>query len=134
MAKIQKEKRIEELSKLPVAELAEKLIDAEAANEKANNDKTALEKQLAEEKKAHIKTKGSLDSALELNDELQEKAEKAGSDKLPVVKINKEKYQVTMPAFRFQGNVYKAAQLEKDPELCQKLLEEGSGVLRLIGE
>lgn len=148
MAKTNKEKRIEELSKLTVAELASNLYDAEeeiqsankaladeeTAHKKTTTEKELAEKTLADEKTAHEKTKEKLEATLQLNDELQVKAEKGNPKQLPIVTVNKEKYQVTMPAFQWAGTIYKAAQLEKDPDLCKVLVKEGSSVLKLIEE
>jgi len=85
-----------------------------------------LKKELAEEKKARAasdKAKAEVEEAFhDAVAKLEEKdAEAAASTALPIVTIDKVKYQVTIPKFKFKGKEYTAKDVKEDKGLAAEL-------------
>ena len=104
-----------------VAELQEQLATAEAKNSADQAVISELNKKVSEQ-----------DAIIaELNQKVAEQ-DKAVKAEFPVVKIEKQSYQVVIPKFIFNGTEYKAADVKKDADLAKALLEEKSAVLQPI--
>ncbi|HQW95339.1 MAG TPA: hypothetical protein PKX86_09620 [Bacteroidia bacterium] len=88
---------------------------------------SVLESQLSEANQA-------LQDALELNDALQSQLEKSNeiaSLVKPTVEIDGETYVIAFPKINFEGNILSAEDVKADTELAKKMIEMGSGMLRL---
>lgn len=123
---------MEDLKK-QVAELQEQLATANEKSEALEAGITELEKKVAAQDEIITELEGKATEQeaviVELNQKVSEQ-DKAVKSELPVIKIGKESFQVVIPRFRFNGEVYTASDLKKDQELAKALLEEKSGVLK----
>ena len=82
-----------------------------------------------------LQTEEDLTEATATIKDLKEKLDaksKETSTKLPVVTVDGQKFEVTIPKFSFEGKDYAADDLKTDADLCKKLVAIGFGGLREI--
>lgn len=97
-----------------------------------------LQEEAAAAKKEAAAAKKDFEEAMKLNEELQNKLEasSASGSKKPVVKIDKVSYEVAYPSalVPVEGKLEKktAEQIAANKELCKKLIESGSKILKLV--
>lgn len=82
-----------------------------------------------------LEVEGDLEEATKTINDLKEKLEaktKEKSAKTPVVKVNGDNYEVTIPKFNYDGKDYTAEDLKSDSDMCKELVAAGFGGLRLV--
>lgn len=125
---------MEDLKK-QVTELQEQLATANEKSAALEAGITELEKKVAAQDEIITELEGKATEQeaviVELNQKVSEQ-DKAVKADFPIVKIGKESFQIVIAKFHFNGEIFTAADVKKDPELAKALLEEKSGVLKTI--